>query len=103
MGERLIELTEVIQELRRELDDAIAAGKDEHLRFELGPVELEVMVGLGSKGTGKAKVRFWVAELGAEGEISGSSTQRIKLTLHPKLSGSGHPPWVSGDEAADER
>jgi hypothetical protein len=99
----LIELAEVIQQLRRELDEAIVMGKDEHLRFELGPIELEVMVGLESKGTGRAKVRFWVAELGADGEISRSSTQRIKLTLRPKMRGLGQSPWVSGGEAEAER
>ncbi len=57
----VIELSELIRELRRELNQAIAAGRDEPLRFELGPVEVEVTVGVDSKGTAGAKVRFWGA------------------------------------------
>ena len=37
----MIELSEVISELRRELQQAMRAGEGELLRFELGPVELE--------------------------------------------------------------
>ena len=40
----MIELAEVIGELRRELQEAINAGEGEQLRFELGPVELEATV-----------------------------------------------------------
>ena len=51
----MIELSEMISELRRELNQAIDAGAGERLRFELGPVEVEVTVGLDSKGTAGAK------------------------------------------------
>lgn len=47
---QMIELTEVIVELRRELEKARAtADPDEKLRFELGPVELEATVGGGEE------------------------------------------------------
>lgn len=99
----MIELSTMISELRRELDQAIDAGADERLRFELGPVEVEVTVGLDSKGQAGAKVRFWVVELGGDAEISRSSLQRIKLTLQPRLAGSKAPPEVSGAERPGER
>ena len=83
----MIELSEMISELRRELNQAIDAGADERLRFELGPVEVEATVGLDSKGTAGAKVRFWVVELGGDAEVARSSLQRIKLTLQPRLAG----------------
>jgi hypothetical protein len=44
MEGKLIELAEVICQLRAELDRARAAAADEALRFELGPIELEVAV-----------------------------------------------------------
>jgi hypothetical protein len=102
-GGPVIELSDMISELRRELDQAIEAGRDERLRFELGPVEVEVTVGLDRKGGAGAKVRFWVVELGADAEVARSSLQRIKLTLKPRLAGSDAPPLVSGPERPGER
>ncbi len=98
----MIELGEVINELRRELQDAINKGEGQPLRFELGPIELEAIVAVEKGGGGGAKVRFWVIELGGDAKLTQSSTQRIKLALQPRLA-SGGTPWVAGDEAADER
>lgn len=60
----MIELSDVIGELRRELQQAMYTGEGEPLRFELGPVELEATVAVEKGGGGGAKVRFWVIELG---------------------------------------
>ena len=98
----MIELGEVIGELRRELQGAMEAGAGQPLRFELGPVELEATVVVEKGGSGGAKVRFWVIELGGEGKANQSSTQRIKLVLQPRLT-SGRTPMVAGDEVAGER
>ena len=99
----MIELSEMISELRRELDQAIDAGADERLRFQLGPVEVEVTVGLDSKGQAGAKVRFWVVELGGETDVARSSLQRIKLTLQPRLVGLKARPEISDTERSGER
>ena len=98
----MIELGEVISELRRELQQAMEAGEGQPLRFELGPVELEATVAVDRGGGGGVKVRFWVIELGGDAKAAQSSTQRIKLVLQPRLS-SGRRPMVAGDEAARER
>src|SRR5215213_5267246 len=81
----MIELADVISELRVELNRARSAAAGSELRFGLGPVELEVTVALEREGTAGGKVRFWVVELGADGKIASTSTQRIKLTLTPTL------------------
>jgi hypothetical protein len=88
------------------------------LRFGLGPVELEVTVALSREGKAGGKVKFWVAEVNAEGKLSSTSTQRIKLTLNPTLgqadsvdaqsaqSGAGVSPvsvYVGGDAVSGER
>lgn len=99
----MIELSEMISELRNELYRAIEVGRNEPLKFELGPVEVEASVGVDRKGTTGAKVRFWVVELGADGDIARSSLQRIKLTLQPRLAGTAMPPEVSGEERPGER
>ena len=73
----MIELADVIADLRDELDTARRRGTGEDLRFELGPVELEVSVAVQKDAGGNAKVKFWVVELGADGKVSSTATQRI--------------------------
>ena len=82
----MIELSDVIASLRSELDTARLEGAGKDLRFELGPVDLEVSVAVEKTVGGGAKVKFWVVELGADGKIGATSTQRIKLTLNPRLT-----------------
>jgi len=98
----MIELAEVISELRRELQQAMNAGEGEPLRFELGPVELEATVAVEKGGSGGAKVRFWVIELGGDAKATQSSTQRVKLALQPRLA-SGMTAMVASDEEPGER
>ena len=98
----MIELGEVISELRRELQQAMDAGQEQPLRFELGPVELEATVAVEKGAGGGAKVRFWVLELGGDAKVTGASSQRIKLVLRPTLA-SGETAMVAGNEAAAER
>jgi hypothetical protein len=99
----MIELAEVIGELRRELQQAMNVGEGEPLRFELGPVELEATVVVEKTGGGGVKVRFWVLELGGDAQASQASTQRIKLAQQPRLAASGEPPWVAGKATPQER
>ncbi len=85
----MIELADVINELRAELDRARTAADGSALRFGLGPVQLEVTVALDREGRAGGKVRFWVAEANAEAKVSSTSTQRITLTLNPTLGRPG--------------
>jgi hypothetical protein len=97
-------LTEVIAQLRAELTEAMRAGVDEELRFELGPVELELTVGVDKEATPGAKVKFWVLELGAESRLASTNTQRIKLTLDPRhVAQPDGRPTISGAEEPGER
>lgn len=99
----MVELSEMIRELRHELSEAIAEGEGEQLRFRLGPVELELLVAVERSGSPSAKVRFWVVELGAEGTMRNAVTQRITLTLEPRMADSDAPPLVSGSATDRER
>lgn len=81
----MIELADVISELRDELDRARLSAEGSALRFGLGPVELEVTVALDREGEAGGKVRFWVAEVGMDSKVASTSTQRIKLTLQPTV------------------
>jgi hypothetical protein len=76
-----VELAELIGQLRAELTEAMRAGDREELRFELGPVELELTLAVSKEVKPGAKVRFLVVEVGADASVASNSTQRIKLTL----------------------
>ncbi|MEU8175586.1 trypco2 family protein [Microbispora hainanensis] len=98
-----VELAELIRQLRLELTEAMQAGEGEELRFELGPVEVELTVAVDKEAGSDAKVRFWVVELGAEGKVGSQATQRIALTLDPRLRGQPGRPVISGPERTGER
>ncbi|GAB2620547.1 hypothetical protein GCM10027168_60760 [Streptomyces capparidis] len=99
----MIELSKVIEELRNELETAVAAGAGRALRFELGPIEVEVEVAITKEKGGGAKVRFWVVDAEAQGKLSDAATQRIRLTLEPKVAATGRRPEVSGAAVPGER
>src|SRR6476659_7744605 len=82
----MIELADVISELRAELERAKLAADGSALRFGLGPIELEVSVALAREGGVGGKIQFWVVEVNTEGKLASTSTQRIKLTLKPSLT-----------------
>jgi hypothetical protein len=97
----VLELARVIRDLRTELESAMVAADGETLLFELGPIELDVPVAVEAGEQADAKVRFWVGEVGTETIADGTATQRIKLTLTPRMGPDGRSPYVSG--TADER
>ncbi|KQX63546.1 trypco2 family protein [Streptomyces sp. Root1310] len=102
----MIELAEVLRELRRELIAAMADEVAPPVRFELGPVEVEATVAVTREAGGSGKVRFWVVEAGAEGKYARTATQRITLTLHPKsvaADGTARTVLIAGEEISGER
>jgi hypothetical protein len=99
----MIELGELIRDLRAELNEAMSAAPGDGLQFELGPIELEVSVGVDKSAGAAAKVRFWVVDLESNGRLATNSLQKIKLSLTPRTAGSDTPPYVSGRERSGER
>jgi Trypsin-co-occurring domain 2 len=97
----VLELAKVIRDLRAELEKAIVAADGETLLFELGPIELELSLAIEAGAHADAKVRFWVVDAGAGTSVDQTNSQRITLTLTPKLGPDGASPYVSG--TADER
>jgi hypothetical protein len=99
-----VALADVVANLRAELIEAMRAGEGEELRFELGPVEVELTVAVDREAKPGAKVKFWVLELGAETKLGATRTQRIKLILDPRQTAEpARRPMISGPEAAGER
>ncbi|MFG2022877.1 trypco2 family protein [Streptomyces sp. NPDC048825] len=74
----MIELSDMIRELRHQLTTALADGEGEAVRFELGPVEVEATVAVSREAGGDAKVRLWVVDGGANGKYAQAETQRSR-------------------------
>jgi NTP-dependent ternary system trypsin peptidase co-occuring protein len=82
-GQRWATLAEAIQGIRVDLQEAMAAGVNEPLRFDVGPVELEFTITVQRDAGAKAGVKIWVVEIGGSGGMSHDTVQRIKVTLNP--------------------
>lgn len=104
MVDDAVELADLIGQLRRELSVAMWAGEGKDLRFEPGPVELELTVGVEKVAGPEVKVRFWVFDVGASAKRSSMVTQRIKLTLDPRLGEApDRRPLIAGESLPGER
>ncbi|MFC9815683.1 trypco2 family protein [Streptomyces virginiae] len=88
-------LAEAVQQLRAELEKAMAEGAGKQLRFELGPIEMEFQVDLRRTGGADAGLRWGVVSVGAKGEHSTGSGHRVSLVLNPKNSATGANAEVS--------
>ncbi|MEU9476767.1 trypco2 family protein [Streptomyces sp. NPDC048191] len=103
----MIELSDMIRELRGQLTTALADGDGRLVRFELGPVEVEATVAVTREAGADTKVRLWVVDASANDKYSQAQTQRIKLTLTPKavpVDGAPvRPVLIAGGEVDDER
>lgn len=99
----MIELSDMIRELRHELIAAMADAADAPLRFELGPVEVEASFVVTREAGADARMRFLVVDAGAKGSVTKESAQRVTLTLQPRLARSSAPPMISGPQMAGER
>ncbi|QXE32987.1 hypothetical protein KQY30_00420 [Streptomyces sp. GMY02] len=99
-----VELAKMVRQLRAELTEAMREGENADLRFELGPVEMELTIAVEKEAGPGAKVRFWVVELGADARVAHHTTQRITLTLDPRRAGEpDRRPLISGTEVDGER
>ena len=81
-----VPLASAIKALRRELVTALHEGKDQDVRFALGPIELEFQVEVSREGGGDAGIKFWVVSLGAKGTRRSGTTHTVKLSLSPVLA-----------------
>lgn len=97
MAEGWVGLSDAIAALRRELNTARTAGKDDNLRFGLGPVEMEFLLEVKREGGGEAGVRIGVVTIGAKGGVSKASTHRVKLVLNPQ-DRHGRPAEIADEE-----
>jgi hypothetical protein len=85
-----IALAEMVEELRRELEEAVAQGEGQEVRFELDEVTLEAHVQVSREAKGKAGVKLWVfSDVEASGGVSKTQGHKIVLKLQPRGGGGG--------------
>lgn len=82
----MVPLADFVAALRDEIRQ-MDAGADEQSPIELGPVTVEFTLLTRHEGAAGAKVKFWVVEAGVEGKVTGESTQKVTLELHPLQPG----------------
>ena len=105
---QLIGLAEAISALREEITGAATAGAAETLKFEVGPIELNLEMVVEKEAKAGAKVKFsifgWGGDATAEGKVSDSRTIKVKLTLTPSGLGGSTGKTLVGDKepAADQ-
>jgi hypothetical protein len=79
-------LVELIRGLRSELWEAAVEGGAEELRFDVGPITLDLEVMVTRAGKGDAGVKFWVLTASGGGSFETARTQRLQLQLTPKTA-----------------
>ena len=82
-AEPQIPLAKAIEALRRELAEAQREGEGQDLRFQVGPVELQLQLELSSEVGGEAGLAFWFVSIGGKGSRTSGTTHTVKLTLVP--------------------
>ncbi|MEV4433143.1 trypco2 family protein [Streptomyces sp. NPDC049555] len=77
------ELGETVGAIRAQLQQAMQDGRDEPLKFKVGPVELEMTVAVKKEAGARTKVFVlpWTGE--ADGRRTSERTHRITFTLQP--------------------
>lgn len=78
-----VPISELIRVLRSELELALASAEGQELLFGLGPIEVELAVGVTRQGKGEAGVRLWALTVGGSTSVGSEQTQRVKLSLTP--------------------
>lgn len=89
-------LSDLIEDLRNELQEAASKGTGQDLVFEVEKAELEARVVVSKTGKADAKVQFWVVSAGGGYEQKGEQTHTVKLTLLPKSAKTGKRTAVAG-------
>ena len=88
-----LELKDVVQKLREDLQSAAKEGQGKDIKFKLESIELELKVAAKRVAEGKAGIKFSIfgigAEVGGGGKLEGDRVQTIKLKMVPQTAAGG--------------
>ncbi|MEI6138944.1 MAG: trypco2 family protein [Mariniphaga sp.] len=79
-----IQLSQMIETLRSELENSIELSKGKELRFSIESIELELKVVVTNDTIGKVGAKFWVVNAEGEHQFSKENIHTFKLVLKPK-------------------
>ncbi|WFE65132.1 trypco2 family protein [Micromonospora sp. WMMD714] len=99
-----VELADLIWQVRHELSRAMWAGEHTDLRFEAGPVELELTVAVEKSSQPGVKAKLMVVDAEWGERRASVVTQRITVVLQPRRADEpDRPPLISGAPEQGER
>jgi hypothetical protein len=98
-----IGLVDAVMALRAELSAAVEAGRGESLRFELGPIQMELAVTVRREAGGSAGIQFGVVSVGGKGGVSNETIHRLTLALTAKEADSGRAPEIASVDPKGDR
>ncbi len=91
-----IPLSEMLAELRSELEQAKLKGEDSELKFQIEDIEIELQVGTTEGSSSGGGIKLWVFNADATVNASEAKTQKLKLNLKPIHAPDNKPIKVSG-------
>jgi ribosomal protein S3 len=84
-----ISLSDVLVQLREELENAQEKAKAENLKLTVKDIEVELQVATTKETNGKVGFKVWLLEGEASGGYTREQTHKLKLRLEPSLSDGG--------------
>ncbi len=89
-------LSNLLIQLRRDLQAVRDADPSTDMKFELGEVELELKIVAEAKKGVETEAGWWVLKGGASASKADAATQTLKLTLKPVDGSTGEPASIGG-------
>jgi hypothetical protein len=84
-----LELSDMLVELRRELQIAQEKAKDKNLKFKLENLEIELAFTVSKDANAGGKVKFLAVEAEIGGQYTTQIVHKIKLKMHPETGNGG--------------
>src|SRR5262245_43598069 len=94
-----VTITEAIQRLREQLEEAQRQGSGHDIQFVAKDVEVELTIAFKTSIEGGAGVKAWFLDISGKGKRDEEASHKIKLVLEPQDK-SGRRTLV-GDEGPD--
>jgi hypothetical protein len=88
-----VTITEAIEQLRAQLEEAQRRGADQEIRFLTKSVEVEFTITFRTGIEGKAGTKAWFLDVSGNAKRDKESTHKVKLTLEA-VDRSGRPTLV---------